>query len=131
MQYNGVAHSDPGGGAKVSDLVSYLQKPPNVQASTAANHPLHTPMRPFTRASRPISSLGGVTGTAGEKKTDSTTRLLLTSESAAMSHTPTRTNQLPSRWRQGRNGPAGNHSRTSANFSINEHLFADVLHVTC
>ena len=85
----------------VSDSVSYLQKLPNVHVSTAANQPPHTPIRPFTRAKRPISSLGGVTKVAVEKKMDSTTRLLLTNESAAMSHTPPRTNQLPSRWKAG------------------------------
>ena len=92
-------------------LCFYLQKLPYVHASTAANQPLHTPIRPFTRASRPISSLGGVTEEAEEKKTDRTTRLLLTNESAAMSHTPPRINQLPSRWRHGRNGPGGGQNR--------------------
>lgn len=89
----------------LSHFAPYLQKLPNVQASTAANQPLHTPISPFTRASKPISSLGGVREVAGEKKTERTTRLLLTNEIAAISQTPPRIIQLPSRWRQGRNGP--------------------------
>lgn len=97
---------------QLKHVVLHLQKFPNVQASTAANQPLHTPIRPFTRASRPMSSLAGITEVVAEKNTERTTRLLLTNESVAMSHTPPRTSQLPSRCRQGWNGPGGGGGRT-------------------
>lgn len=52
-----------------------------------------------------------MTKPVGEKKIESTTRQLLTNETATITQTPTRTNQLPNRWSHGRNGPVAQHHR--------------------